>query len=123
MMPPCGALIRPHSDLHQCPGKLEHPQREVVSLAYLRNLSHSDLAAQLKLPLGSRSRNSIPWPAHSVDRGSVRHDAPAPGQRKPGQARQYHRHASWLRHGIHVVENEIGVGAEAYFPQTSPALE
>ena len=39
--------------LHQCLGKLENRQREVVSLAYLRDLSHSELAAQLKLPLGT----------------------------------------------------------------------
>ena len=39
--------------LHQCLGKLENRQREVVSLAYIRDLSHSELAAQLKLPLGT----------------------------------------------------------------------
>ena len=39
--------------LHQCLSQLENKQREVVSLAYLRDLSHSDLAAQLKLPLGT----------------------------------------------------------------------
>lgn len=39
--------------LHQCLGKLERRQREVVSLAYLRDLSHSELAEQLKLPLGT----------------------------------------------------------------------
>ena len=39
--------------LHQCLGKLENNQREVVSLAYLRDLSHSELAQQLKLPLGT----------------------------------------------------------------------
>jgi len=39
--------------LHQCLGQLEGPQREVVSLAYLRDLSHSELAEQLKLPLGT----------------------------------------------------------------------
>ncbi|MBV7539686.1 sigma-70 family RNA polymerase sigma factor [Acidovorax sp. sic0104] len=39
--------------LHQCLGKLENKQREVVSLAYLRDLSHGDLAEQLKLPLGT----------------------------------------------------------------------
>jgi RNA polymerase sigma factor (sigma-70 family) len=39
--------------LHQCLGKLEHKQREVVSLAYLRDLSHGELAEQLKLPLGT----------------------------------------------------------------------
>jgi RNA polymerase sigma factor (sigma-70 family) len=39
--------------LHQCLGKLENRQREVVSLAYLRDLSHSELAEQLKLPLGT----------------------------------------------------------------------
>lgn len=39
--------------LRQCLQQLEGPQREVVSLAYLRDLSHSELAAQLKLPLGT----------------------------------------------------------------------
>lgn len=39
--------------LHQCLGKLEHKQREVVSLAYLRDLSHSELSQQLQLPLGT----------------------------------------------------------------------
>ena len=39
--------------LHQCLDKLEQKQREVVSLAYLRDLSHSELAEQLKLPLGT----------------------------------------------------------------------
>lgn len=39
--------------LHQCLGRLENRQREVVSLAYIRDLSHSELAEQLKLPLGT----------------------------------------------------------------------
>jgi RNA polymerase sigma factor (sigma-70 family) len=39
--------------LHDCMRKLEERQREVVSLAYLRDLSHSELAEQLKLPLGT----------------------------------------------------------------------
>jgi RNA polymerase sigma factor (sigma-70 family) len=39
--------------LHQCLGKLENNHREVVSLAYVRDLSHSELAHQLKLPLGT----------------------------------------------------------------------
>jgi RNA polymerase sigma-70 factor (ECF subfamily) len=39
--------------LHQCLGKLENKQREVVSLAYLRDLSHGELATQLQLPLGT----------------------------------------------------------------------
>lgn len=39
--------------LHECLRKLEAKQREVVSLAYLRDLSHSELAEQLKLPLGT----------------------------------------------------------------------
>ncbi|QHE87642.1 RNA polymerase sigma factor [Hydrogenophaga sp. BPS33] len=39
--------------LHQCLGRLESRQREVVSLAYLRDLSHGELASQLKLPLGT----------------------------------------------------------------------
>lgn len=39
--------------LHQCLEKLEQPQRQVVSLAYLSDLSHSELASSLKLPLGT----------------------------------------------------------------------
>ena len=39
--------------LHQCLNQLENRQREVVSLAYLRDLSHGELAEQLKLPLGT----------------------------------------------------------------------
>ena len=39
--------------LHQCVGKLENKQREVVSLAYLRDMSHTELSEQLKLPLGT----------------------------------------------------------------------
>ena len=39
--------------LQQCLQQLEQPQRQVVSLAYLRDWSHSELASQLKLPLGT----------------------------------------------------------------------
>jgi RNA polymerase sigma-70 factor (ECF subfamily) len=39
--------------LHECLRKLEARQREVLSLAYLRDLSHSELAEQLKVPLGT----------------------------------------------------------------------
>jgi RNA polymerase sigma-70 factor (ECF subfamily) len=39
--------------LHECLRKMEARQREVVSLAYLRDLSHSELSEQLKLPLGT----------------------------------------------------------------------
>ncbi len=39
--------------LHQCLDKLESKQREVISLAYLRDLSHGELAERLKLPLGT----------------------------------------------------------------------
>ena len=39
--------------LHECLRKLEAKQREVVSLAYLRDLSHGELAQQLQLPLGT----------------------------------------------------------------------
>lgn len=39
--------------LHECLRKLEARQREVLSLAYLRDLSHSELSQQLKLPLGT----------------------------------------------------------------------
>lgn len=39
--------------LHLCLSKLDNKQREVVSLAYMRDLSHAELAEQLKLPLGT----------------------------------------------------------------------
>lgn len=39
--------------LRHCLQQLEARQREVVSLAYLRDLSHSELAQQLQLPLGT----------------------------------------------------------------------
>ena len=39
--------------LHECLRKLEAKQRQVVSLAYLRDLSHGELAEQLRLPLGT----------------------------------------------------------------------
>ena len=39
--------------LHQCLSQLDNRQREVVSLAYLRDMSHGELAEQLKLPLGT----------------------------------------------------------------------
>jgi len=39
--------------LHRCLSALDRPQREVVSLAYLKELSHGELAERLKLPLGT----------------------------------------------------------------------
>lgn len=39
--------------LHQCMARLDNKQREVMSLAYIRDLSHSELAEQLRLPLGT----------------------------------------------------------------------
>jgi RNA polymerase sigma-70 factor (ECF subfamily) len=39
--------------LHECLRKLEAKQREVLSLAYMRDLSHGELAAQMRLPLGT----------------------------------------------------------------------
>ena len=39
--------------LHRCLDSLENKQREVLSLAYLRDLSHGELAEQLRLPLGT----------------------------------------------------------------------
>lgn len=39
--------------LKQCLGRLETKQRQVISLAYLKDLSHSDLATSLGLPLGT----------------------------------------------------------------------
>ncbi|MCY7307827.1 MAG: sigma-70 family RNA polymerase sigma factor [Rhodoferax sp.] len=41
------------SALHRCMAALEPCQREVFSLAYLRELSHVELSAQLRLPLGN----------------------------------------------------------------------
>ena len=39
--------------LNACLNQLETRQRQVVSMAYLRDLSHSELAAELKIPLGT----------------------------------------------------------------------
>lgn len=39
--------------LHQCLQQLPNAQREALSLAYLRDLSHSELAARLAQPLGT----------------------------------------------------------------------
>ncbi len=39
--------------LHECLRKLDSKQREAVSLAYLRDMSHGELADQLKIPLGT----------------------------------------------------------------------
>ena len=39
--------------LHRCLSQLDHRHREVISSAYLRDLSHSELAKQLQLPLGT----------------------------------------------------------------------
>lgn len=39
--------------LHNCLSLLDNKQREVVSLAYMRDMSHNQLAEQLKLPLGT----------------------------------------------------------------------
>lgn len=41
------------SALHDCLRQLEARQRELVSLAYLRDLSHGELAERLRLPLGT----------------------------------------------------------------------
>ena len=38
---------------YHCLERLEQRHRELVSLAYLRDLSHGELAAQLRLPLGT----------------------------------------------------------------------
>lgn len=49
--------------LHECLRKLEPRQREVVGLAYFRDLSHSEVAQQLKLPLGTVKT----WVRRSLD--------------------------------------------------------
>ncbi len=49
--------------LHECLRKIEPKQREVVTMAYFRDLSHSELAQQLKLPLGTVKT----WMRRSLD--------------------------------------------------------
>jgi len=49
----CADASQQAQALHRCLAQLKGPQREVLSLAYLRELSHGDLAEQLKLPLGT----------------------------------------------------------------------
>ncbi len=39
--------------LHECLRKIEAKQRQVVTMAYFRDLSHGELAQQLSLPLGT----------------------------------------------------------------------
>ena len=39
--------------LSQCLSRMDNKHRELVNLAYLRDLSHSELATQLQLPLGT----------------------------------------------------------------------
>lgn len=39
--------------LDRCLQRLEPSQRQVIALAYLRDMSHADLAAQLRVPLGT----------------------------------------------------------------------
>jgi RNA polymerase sigma factor (sigma-70 family) len=41
------------ASLQHCLAKLDRKQRQVVQLAYLRDLSHSEMAAQLAAPLGT----------------------------------------------------------------------
>ena len=39
--------------LHQCLGKIDAQPRQVLTMAYFKDLSHSELADQFKLPLGT----------------------------------------------------------------------
>uniref|UniRef100_UPI003F84C502 sigma-70 family RNA polymerase sigma factor n=1 Tax=Cupriavidus ulmosensis TaxID=3065913 RepID=UPI003F84C502 len=39
--------------LNQCLQRLEQPQRQAISLAYLKDMSHSELSEQLQVPLGT----------------------------------------------------------------------
>jgi RNA polymerase sigma factor (sigma-70 family) len=49
--------------LHECLRKIEAQPREVVTLAYFQDLSHSELAARLRLPLGTVKT----WVRRSLD--------------------------------------------------------
>lgn len=48
-----GQASQEASALQECLRKLQPQQRELVCLAYLRDLSHSELAQQLKIPIGT----------------------------------------------------------------------
>lgn len=50
--------------LHQCLQQLAPPQREALSLAYLRDMSHSELAERLSQPLGTIKT----WIRRSLDK-------------------------------------------------------
>jgi RNA polymerase sigma factor (sigma-70 family) len=39
--------------LHECLRKIEAKPREVLTMAYFKDLSHGELAEQLRLPLGT----------------------------------------------------------------------
>ena len=49
----CAEASEQATVLHQCMERLQQAQRQVVSLAYLRDLSHSELASHFQLPLGT----------------------------------------------------------------------
>ena len=50
--------------LHQCLQQLAPPQREALSLAYMRDMSHSELAQRLAQPLGTIKT----WIRRSLDK-------------------------------------------------------
>ncbi|RYF62431.1 MAG: sigma-70 family RNA polymerase sigma factor [Comamonadaceae bacterium] len=50
--------------LHQCLQQLAPPQREALSLAYMREMSHSELAERLAQPLGTIKT----WIRRSLDK-------------------------------------------------------
>jgi RNA polymerase sigma factor (sigma-70 family) len=41
------------SELRNCLERIDRPRRDVVVLAYVHGLSHSELAARLQVPLGT----------------------------------------------------------------------
>jgi RNA polymerase sigma factor (sigma-70 family) len=49
--------------LHECLRKIEAKPREVLTMAYFRDLSHGELAEQLRLPLGTVKT----WIRRSID--------------------------------------------------------
>ena len=59
--------------LHACIERLIQPEREVIELAYLRGMSQSEIAAELRIPLGTvktRNRAALVHLAELLEHGA-----------------------------------------------------